>query len=63
MKRVYRIFFVTQCIYDPYFVLFDACDLSCFDVVLCPSSRKILATPLLYIKSPRAHGSRLLAHV
>ena len=36
MKTVYRIFFVTQCISDRYFVLFYVCDLHYFDVVLCP---------------------------
>ena len=40
MKRVYRIFFVTQCISDACFVLFCVCDLRCFDVVLCPPRAK-----------------------
>jgi len=46
MKKVYRIFFRNTVLSDPYFVLFYSCDLRYFDVVLCPSSRKILATPL-----------------
>ena len=37
-------FFVTQCISDPCYVLFYDCDLRY--VILCPSSRQILATPL-----------------
>ena len=37
-------FFVTQCISDPCYVLFYECDLRY--VILCPSSRQILATPL-----------------
>ena len=46
MKWVYRIFIVTRCISDACFVLLYACDLRYCDVVLCPSSRQILATPL-----------------
>jgi len=38
-KTVYRIYFVTRCISDPHFVLFYACDLRYFDVVLCPPPR------------------------
>jgi len=38
---------VSRCISKPDFVLLYVCDLSYFDVVLCPSSRRqILATPL-----------------
>jgi len=46
MIRVYRIF-MQQCLSDTYFVLFYLCDLRYFDVILCPSSRQILATPLI----------------
>ena len=38
---------VSRCISKPYFVLLHVCDESYFGVVLCPSSRQILATPLL----------------
>jgi len=47
MKRVYRIFIVTRCISDAYFVLLYACDLRYCDVILCPLSRQILAKPLV----------------
>ena len=54
-KTVYRIYFVTRCISDPYFVLFYACDLRYFDVVLCPSSsRQILATQMRRCASKNA---------
>ena len=48
MKMVYRIFVYHNVgpISKPYFVLLYACDLSFFDVVLCPCSSQLLATPL-----------------
>jgi len=48
MKRVYRIFLYHGVYLSPIlcYVLY-VCDLSYFDVVLCPSSIQILATPLV----------------
>jgi len=45
---VYRIFVYHNVgpVSKPYFVLLYACDLSFFDVVLCPCSSQLLATPL-----------------
>ena len=45
MKRVYRILLKHSVAI--FCVLFFVCDLSYIRVVLCPSSRQILATPLL----------------
>jgi len=37
---------VSRCTSKPSFVLLHMCDLSYFDIVLCPSSSQIPATPL-----------------